>query len=98
MTFDEYAEAVDDKWKDAFLKTWETIETHLPPGFEVAVSHGMPGFQVPLEKYPEGYHVDHEPLPFIGIALKKDIWQCTIWGCTANPKFTTGLLLSIRNT
>lgn len=37
MTFDEYAEAVDDKWKDAFLKTWETIETHLPPGFEVAV-------------------------------------------------------------
>ncbi|WP_026867051.1 DUF1801 domain-containing protein [Jeotgalicoccus marinus] len=71
MTFDEYVASIDDKWKDAFLKTWETFETHLPPGFEVNISHGMPGFDVPLSTFPEGYHVDNSPLPFIGIAAQK---------------------------
>lgn len=71
MTFDEYAVNVDDRWQEAFLKTWDTIETHLPPGFEISIFHGMPGFQVPIERYPEGYHVNNEPLPFIGIAAQK---------------------------
>ena len=71
MTFDEYVDQLDEKWKEAFLKTWETIEQHLPPGFEVNVSHGMPGFDVPLSTFEEGYHVDGAPLPFIGIAAQK---------------------------
>lgn len=37
MTFDEYAVNVDDRWQEAFLKTWDTIETHLPPGFEISI-------------------------------------------------------------
>lgn len=71
MTFDEYVDNIDDKWKSTFLKTWDTIEKHLPPGFEVGIQHGMPGFSVPLHTYPEGYHVDNTPLPFIGIAAQK---------------------------
>lgn len=71
MTFDEYVENIDDKWKDSFLKTWNTVEEHLPDGFIVDVQHGMPGFSVPKSTYPEGYHVDQTPLPFIGIAAQK---------------------------
>lgn len=71
MTFDEYVENIDEKWRDSFLKTWETIKEHLPEGFIVDIQHGMPGFSVPKSTYPEGYHVDQTPLPFIGIAAQK---------------------------
>lgn len=71
MTFDEYVKNIDGKWKDSFIKTWETIEGHLPEGFIIDVQHGMPGFAVPKSTYPEGYHVDQTPLPFIGVAAQK---------------------------
>ena len=71
MTFDDYVENIDGKWKDSFLKTWATIEEHLPEGFAVDIQHGMPGFSVPKSTYPEGYHVDQTPLPFIGVAAQK---------------------------
>ncbi len=71
MTFDEYVDNIDEKWKDSFLKTWETISAHIPEGFEVEIQHGMPGFAVPKDRYPQGYHVDNEPLPFIGVAAQK---------------------------
>ncbi|WP_411843396.1 DUF1801 domain-containing protein [Salinicoccus sp. HZC-1] len=71
MTFDEYVQNIDEKWKDSFLKTWKAISENIPEGFEVDVQHGMPGFVVPKEKYPEGYHVDNKPLPFIGVAAQK---------------------------
>lgn len=71
MKLDEYALGMDDKWKDSFFRTWETVESHLPEGFITDFEHGMPGFSVPLSKYPEGYHVDGTPLPFISIAAQK---------------------------
>lgn len=71
MTFDDYVENIDGKWNDSFLKTWATIEEHLPEGFTVDIQHGMPGFSVPKSTYPEGYHVDQTPLPFIGVAAQK---------------------------
>ena len=71
MTFDDYVENIDGKWKDSFLKTWATIEEHLPEGFTVDIQNGMPGFSVPKSTYPEGYHVDQTPLPFIGVAAQK---------------------------
>lgn len=71
MTFDDYVENIDGKWKDSFLKTWATIEEYLPEGFTVDIQHGMPGFSVPKSTYPEGYHVDQTPLPFIGVAAQK---------------------------
>ncbi|WP_342664938.1 DUF1801 domain-containing protein [Jeotgalicoccus psychrophilus] len=86
MTFDEYVQNIDEKWKASFLKTWATIETHLPQGFEVGISHGMPGFEVPLEQYPEGYHVDNEPLPFIGIAVQKKHLAVYHMGMYREPK------------
>lgn len=63
MTFDEYVKNIDDKWKDSLLKTWQTIEEHLPEGFMVDIQHGMPGFSVPKSTYPDGYHVFRRRFP-----------------------------------
>ncbi|WP_052255592.1 DUF1801 domain-containing protein [Salinicoccus sp. YB14-2] len=71
MTFDEYVENIDEKWKNSFIKTWKTIEEHLPEGFIIDIQHGMPGFSVPKSIYPNGYHVDQTPLPFISVAAQK---------------------------
>jgi len=72
VRLDEYAESMDDKWKDSFFTAWQTVESHLPGGGVIYdFQHGMPGFSVPLSKYPQGYHVDGTPLPFIGIAVQK---------------------------
>ncbi|SOC44567.1 DUF1801 domain-containing protein [Salinicoccus kekensis] len=71
MRLDEYAECIDDKWKDSFYKTWQSVKSHLPDGFISDFQHGMPGFSVPLSTYPQGYHVGGTPLPFIGIAVQK---------------------------
>lgn len=71
MTFDEYVKNIDEKWKDSFLKIWHTIEAHLPVGFIVDTQHGIPGFAVPKSTYPDGYHVDQAPLPFIAVAAQK---------------------------
>ncbi|MFD2829443.1 DUF1801 domain-containing protein [Corticicoccus populi] len=71
MTFDEYVETLDPKWKESFLKLWHTVEERIPDDFEIDVQHGMPGFVVPKTIYPDGYHVDNEPLPFMGIASQK---------------------------
>lgn len=71
MTFDEYVDNIDEKWKESFIKTWNVISEHLPEGFDVEVQHGMPGFVVPRDRYPKGYHVDNAPLPFIGVASQK---------------------------
>ena len=71
MTFDEYVKNIDEKWKDSFLKTWNTIKEHLPEGFIVDIQHGMPGFAVPKSTYSDGYHVDQTPLPFIAVAAQK---------------------------
>ncbi|AKG73102.1 DUF1801 domain-containing protein [Salinicoccus halodurans] len=71
MTFDEYVDNIDEKWRESFIRTWNVISEHLPEGFDVYIHHGMPGFVVPKDRYPEGYHVDNEPLPFIGVASQK---------------------------
>jgi len=61
MTFDEYPNNIGDKWKDSFLKTWNTVEEHLSDGFIMDIQHGMPGSAVPKSTYPEGCHVNQTP-------------------------------------
>ncbi|MFC3420380.1 DUF1801 domain-containing protein [Salinicoccus hispanicus] len=71
MNIDGYIESIDDRWKAAFSNTWKTISHTLPDGFTTEMQHGIPTYVVPKEKYPEGYHVDNEALPFIGVAAHK---------------------------
>ncbi|WP_373446103.1 DUF1801 domain-containing protein [Salinicoccus bachuensis] len=71
MDIDAYIENIDDRWRDAFIKTWRIIGENLPEGFQAEMQHGMPTYIVPKETYPEGYHVDDSALPFIGVAAQK---------------------------
>lgn len=51
----------------------DTIEAHLPDGFEEVMSYGMISYVVPHHLYPAGYHCDpKQPLLFAGLAYQKN--------------------------
>ncbi len=50
----------------------ESIQTHLPSGFEETFQYNMITYVVPLKRYPKGYlNKKDTPLPFISIASQK---------------------------
>lgn len=56
----------------AFEKLKQTIDDHLPEGFEETIQSGMISYVVPHSIYPKGYHVNpKEPLPFLALANQK---------------------------
>ncbi|WP_105965683.1 DUF1801 domain-containing protein [Staphylococcus chromogenes] len=69
---EHYIQQIDEGRRAAFLKLYQTIETHLPKGFEACMQYGMPTFVVPLSRYPKGYLKKAEALPFISIAAQKN--------------------------
>ncbi|MBL7814366.1 MAG: DUF1801 domain-containing protein [Saprospiraceae bacterium] len=51
----------------------DTINAHIPTGFEERMSYGMIGWVVPHSLYPAGYHcTPKDPLPFLNIASQKN--------------------------
>ncbi|SHN30289.1 DUF1801 domain-containing protein [Gracilibacillus kekensis] len=72
-SINQYLEDKDEKWHDAFTKLYQTINEHIPDGFENTIQYGMPSFVVPLSTFPEGYHCEENtPLPFLSIAAQKN--------------------------
>ena len=69
---EHYIQQIDEGRRAAFLKLYQTIEAHLPEGFEACIQNGMPTFVVPLSRYPKGYLKKDEALPFISIAAQKN--------------------------
>lgn len=69
---EHYIQQIDEGRRAAFLKLYQTIETHLPKGFEACIQYGMPTFVVPLSRYPKGYLKKGEALSFISIAVQKN--------------------------
>ncbi|WP_317046525.1 hypothetical protein [Nonlabens agnitus] len=69
-TPEEYIKELPEDRQIAIRKLRTLIQTHLPSGFEEAMSYGMIAYQVPLSTYPAGYHAgkDITPLPFINLA------------------------------
>ena len=64
-----------------------TLKSHLPKGFEEAMSYGMPAYVVPHSLYPAGYHCKpEEPLPFISIASQKNFIALYHMGIYADPE------------
>lgn len=84
---DTILKTVAENQKDAFLELFQTIEKHIPKGFEPCIAYGMLGFVVPLSIYPKGYHCKaQEPLPFISIAARKNFITFSHMGVYANPE------------
>lgn len=73
QSIDDYIQLLDSERKEAFVKLRNTINSHLPKGFEEVMSYGMPGYVVPLSVFPDGYHCNPKlPLPFVNIAVQKN--------------------------
>ncbi len=71
--FLEYFNKVDDKYKDAFIKTLKIIDKNIPKGFEKGMQFGFPSYFVPLSIYPKGYRCNStEPLPFLAVGVQKN--------------------------
>lgn len=86
QTLQDIFNQVPEDRKEAFLKLHEVIVSHLPPGFEAAISYGGLGYVVPHALYPAGYHCKpSEPLPFAGIASRKHSINLYHMGLYASP-------------
>ena len=84
---DAYMEQVDEKWKESFAQLVDTVERHIPSGFEQMMQYGGIGFVVPMSTYPQGYHVTPDtPLPFIGLAAQKRHLALYHMGIYADPE------------
>lgn len=85
-----YMEQVDEKWKESFARLVDTVERHIPSGFEQIMQYGGIGFVVPMSIYPHGYHVTPDtPLPFIGLAAQKRHLAVYHMGIYADPELLT---------
>lgn len=72
---------------EAFHKLHDVIVKNLPKGFDAAVNYGGLGYVVPHTLYPAGYHCKPmDPLPFAGIASKKNSINFYHMGIYSDPK------------
>lgn len=71
-TFKEYLNMIPEDRREPLLKLVEVVEKNLPVGFEKNYADSFVQFNVPISLYPDGYHVNKGPLPFIGIASQKN--------------------------
>lgn len=86
MTVSNYINTIESKRKEEFLILRSAIVAHLPNGFEECISYGMIGYVVPHTIYPKGYHCKPAlPLPFICLAIKKDIITLYHMGIYSDP-------------
>ena len=81
----DYLENVDESRKLAFKKLYDTINAHIPKGFEEQISYGMIGWVVPKSAYPDGYHCSPDlPLPFLNLAAQKNFFAVYHMGIYAD--------------
>ncbi|MBT8190134.1 MAG: DUF1801 domain-containing protein [Bacteroidia bacterium] len=72
---------------EPFIKLHDIIVENLPEGFIPAISYGGLGYVVPHTLYPDGYHCKpSEPLPFAGIASRKNSINFYHMGIYSDPK------------
>lgn len=71
-TVEDYLESIPSERRIIINRLRQVINDNLPNGFEEQIRYKMIGYVVPLSLYPEGYHVDKGPLPFISLASMKN--------------------------
>ncbi|MFC6334134.1 DUF1801 domain-containing protein [Paenibacillus septentrionalis] len=87
MINDTYISQIDDKWRDSFVQLSETVQNHIPDGFESVLQYGGISYVVPLSTYPQGYHVTpNTPLPFISIIAQKKHLSLYHMGVYSDPE------------
>ncbi|RYY41413.1 MAG: DUF1801 domain-containing protein [Chitinophagaceae bacterium] len=72
-TVQEYFAQLPEDRQAAMTQLFDTLQKHLPKGFEPRMAYGMITWVVPHSTYPAGYHCDPKmALPFISIASQKN--------------------------
>jgi len=83
---EEYISQFPEDRQAVITKMRDTINGHLPTGFQEAMSYGMIGWVVPHSLYPGGYHCDPKlPLPFMSIASQKNFVALYHMGVYSHP-------------
>ncbi|WP_106914757.1 DUF1801 domain-containing protein [Chryseobacterium aurantiacum] len=86
-SIEDYISKIPEERQEAFKKLFDTINTHLPKGFEDTSNYGMIGWVVPMETYPAGYHcAANTPLPFINLASQKNFIALYHMGLYSKPE------------
>ncbi len=86
-TVKEILANVPREMAEPFNKLHNIIVKNLPKGFEAAISYGGLGYVVPHSIYPPGYHCKpSEPLPFAGIASRKNSINFYHMGLYTDPE------------
>lgn len=86
-TPEDYIAQLPEERQEAVQKLRETIQAHLPDGFEEGMSYGMISYVIPHSLYAAGYHVNEkEPLPFISLASQKNYVAFYHMGVYAFPE------------
>ncbi|WP_277630929.1 DUF1801 domain-containing protein [Atopococcus tabaci] len=86
-TPEDYIAQLPEERQEAVQKLRETIQAHLPHGFEEVMSYGMISYVIPHSLYPAGYHVNEdEPLTFISLASQKNYVAFYHMGVYAFPE------------
>lgn len=84
---DDYIQQIPIERQEVFKNIIETINQHLPSGFESTIGYGMVNWVVPLETYPAGYHcAPGSPLPFLALASQKNFIALYHMGMYADEK------------
>lgn len=72
-TVDAYLAELPEERRAPMRQLLDTLQQHLPQGFEPTMSYGMVTFVVPHSTYPAGYHCNpKQALPFISVASQKN--------------------------
>lgn len=89
-TIEDYMCSIPEERKIVVEKLREVIKNNITEGFAEVMSYGSIGYVVPHKLYPAGYKVDPSlPLPFIGIANRKNYITFSHWGLYTNNDLMT---------
>lgn len=69
---EDYLQSLPPERRTIINRIRMVLKENLPDGFEEQIRYNMIGYVIPLKIYPEGYHVDKGPLPFISLASMKN--------------------------
>lgn len=72
-TPEKYLASLPADRRSALKAVADTINKHLPKGYEFGLQYNMLGWYVPHDVYPAGYHCDpKQPVPFIQLGSQKN--------------------------
>ena len=86
-TVDQYLAELPAERRDALETVRAVIRKNLRGGYEEGMQYGVIGYFVPPSLYPPGYNCDPmQPLPFAGLASKKNHMSIHMMGLYSDPQ------------